>query len=167
MRLLAALTLMLALCSPALGGAARDVTVLRAFAAQLPKVKRTTTVPVLLPPTLPLLGNYKVYASGFATRSMFDLELSGAPNCRGANACFVAMFQGQRGGKLPGRANARLAGGDPAFFHPVTCGGSCAPNSLWFTHGGVLYSWQSKDLRAPEKTVFLRMANQAIAAGPR
>jgi hypothetical protein len=126
-----------------------------------------TTVPVLLPPTLPLLGNHKVYASGFATRSSFDLELAGAPNCAGANACFVALFRGQRGGKLPGRPNARLAGGDPARFHPVTCGGSCAPNSLWFTHGGVLYSWQAKDLRSPAKAILIRMANQAIAAGPR
>ena len=77
------------------------------------------------------------------------------------------MFRAERGGKLPGRANARLASGDPAFFHPVTCGGSCAPNSFWFTHKGYLYSWQAKDLRAPEKAVLTRMANQAIAAGPR
>jgi hypothetical protein len=166
-KLLAAGTLALVLCATALAGATRNVDLLRTFAPQVAKVKRTTKVPVLLPPSLPLLGNYKVYATGFATRNVFDLELSGAPNCGGANACFIAMFKGERGGRLPGRPNARLANGDPAFFHPVTCGGSCAPNSFWFTHRGYLYSWQSKDLRAPEKAVLTRMANQAIAAGPR
>jgi len=166
-RLVAAATLALALCAPALGGAARNVDLLRTFAPQIAKVKRTTRVPVLLPPSLPLLGSFKVYATSSAARNMFVLDLAAAPRCGGANACFVAMFQGERGGRLPGRPNARLANGDPAFFHPVTCGGSCAPNSFWFVHEGYLYSWQAKDLRAPEKAVLTRMANQAIAAGPR
>jgi hypothetical protein len=166
-RLLAAAALALALCATAVGGATRNVDLLRTFAPQLAKVKRTTKVPVLLPPSLPLLGNFKVYATSYATRSSFILDLAAAPHCGGANACFVAMFQGERGGKLPGRPNARLANGDPAFFHPVTCGGSCAPNSFWFIHKGYLYSWQAKDLRTPEKAVLTRMANQAIAAGPR
>jgi hypothetical protein len=166
-RFLAAAALSLALCATALGGATRDVNVPRALAAQLPKVKRTTTVPILLPPTLPLFGNYKVYGSSFATRNSFDFDLSGAPNCGGANACFIAMFSAERGRTLPGRPNARLASGDPALFKPVTCGGSCSPNSLWFVHAGVRYSWQAKDLRKPEKANMIRMANQAIAAGPR
>ena len=167
MRLLVVGALALALCATAVGGSMRNVDLLRTFAPQVAKVKRTTRVPVLLPPSLPLLGNYKVYATGYATRNSFILDLAAAPHCGGANACFVAMFQGERGGRLPGRPNARLANGDPAFFHPVTCGGSCAPNSFWFEHKGYLYSWQAKDLRAPEKAVLTRMANQAIAAGPR
>ena len=168
MRLLAAAALALVVCATAAGGATSTVDVARTFAPQLAKVKRTTKVPVLLPPSLPLLGNYKVFPSLYAvSRNAFQLELSGAPNCYGANACFIAMFRGERGGRLPGRANARLATGDPAFFHPVSCGGSCAPNSFWFTHKGYLYSWQAKDLRSPEKTALTRMANQAIAAGPR
>jgi hypothetical protein len=166
-KLLAATALALALSTTALGGSARNVDVLRTLAPQLAKVKRTTNIPVLLPPSLPLLGNYKVFATAYVTKNMFDFELAGAPNCLGANACFVAMFQGRRGGNLPGRPNARLANGDPAFFHPVTCGGSCAPNSFWFKHKGYLYTWQAKDLRAPEQATMTRMANQAIAAGPR
>ena len=75
MRLVAAATLALALCAPALGGAARSVDVPRTFAPQLVWVKRGTRVP--------------------------------------------------------------------------------------------LYTWQAKDLRAPQKAVLIRMANQAIAAGPR
>ena len=168
MKLLAATVLALALCTTAFGSTARTIDIPRAFAKQIVKAKRTTKVPVLLPPSLPLLGNYKVYPSLYSVSSNgFQLELSGVPNCYGANACFIAMFRGERGGKLPGRANAHLATGEPAFFHPVSCGGSCAPNSFWFTHKGYLYSWQSKDLRGPEKAVLTRMANQAIAAGPR
>jgi len=166
-KLVAAGVVSLALCATALAGGGQNVDLVKAFHAQLPKVKAKTTVPVLLPPTLPLLGKYRVYGSGSATRRSFDLELAGAPNCLGANACFVAMFDGRRGGKLPFKANVRLAGGDPAHYRHFTCGGSCSPSSFWFTHGGILYSWQAKDLPRNEKAIFVRMANQAIDAGPR
>ena len=165
-RLLAAAGLSLALCATALGGGGRNVDLPATFKPQLARVKKTTHVPILLPPSLPLLGTYKVYGSGFGTRDQFGLELSGAPNCHGANACFVAMFAGQRGGRLPFRRNATLANGDPAAFKPITCGGSCSPSSFWFIHNGYLYSWQAKDIGAP-KTTLARMANQALAAGPR
>jgi hypothetical protein len=167
MKLVTALIVSLALCATALAGGGQTVNLPKVFAKQVAAVKARTTVPVLLPAGLPLLGKYRVYASGSATKRSFDLELAGAPNCGGANACFVAMFDGQRGGKLPFKPNVRLAGGDPAYYRHFTCGGSCSPSSFWFTHGGVLYSWQAKDLPKGEKAVFVRMANQAIAAGPR
>ena len=165
-RLLAAIGLSLVLCATALGGGGRTVNLPAAFKSQLAEVKKTTRVPILLPPSLTLLGNYKVYGSGFGTRNQFNLELSGAPDCHGANACFVAMFAGQRGGRLPFRQNATLANGDSAAFKPITCGGSCSPNSFWFIHSGYLYSWQAKDIGAPKATL-TRMANQALLAGPR
>ncbi len=151
----------------ALAAPARNVDLLRAFGAQLPKVKRMTTVPVLLPRFLPLGGNYKVYATGGAARGYWELSLAGAPNCRGANACFVASFEGRRGAKLPGRSNLRLAGGDPALYRAISCGGSCSPTSLSFTHDGVLYSWQVKDLPKAPKATLARLAAEAVAAGPR
>lgn len=145
----------------------RKVDLLKAFGSHLTRVKHVTTVPVLLPRTLPLGGTYRLYASGSAARGSYLLSLEGAPNCRGANACFVATFDGKRGGRLPGKANARLATGDPAIFHLFSCGGSCSPTSFWFTHAGVLYSWQVKDLPKGERAILIRMANEAIAAGPR
>jgi hypothetical protein len=151
----------------ALAAPARNIDLLRAFGAQLPKIKRTTTVPVLLPRSLPLGGDYKVYATGGAGRSYWKLSLAGAPSCRGANACFVASFEGKLGGKLPGRASLRLAGGDPAIYHAFSCGASCSPTSFWFTHGGVLYSWQVKDLPTAPRATLARLAAGAIAAGPR
>ena len=147
--------------------APRNVDLLRAFGPRLATVKAATSVPILLPRTLPLGGRYRLYASGSGHRTSYVLSLEGAPGCRGANACFVATFEGRRGGRLPGRANVRLASGYPAVFRLFSCGGSCSPSSFWFAHRGVLYSWQVKDLPKGERAVFLRMANEAIAAGPR
>ena len=163
--LLAALAL--AFCTAAPGSSERNVNLPRLLAPQIAKVKRTTRVPVLLPTTVPLYGSYKLYTTGYATTRSFGLLVAAAANCGGANACFVGSFLGQRGGKLPVRANARLASGDPAYFHPISCGASCSPNSFWFTHKGSLYTWQVKDLHKPEKAILIRMANQAIAAGAR
>ena len=151
----------------AAGPAPRNVDLLRTFGPRLAKVKAATTVPILLPRTLPLGGWYKLYSRGSGSRTSYVFSLEGAPNCRGANACFVATFAGKRGGKLPGRPNVRLSSGDQAIFRMFSCGGSCSPNSFWFTHRGVLYSWQVKDLPKGERAIMIRMANEAIAAGPR
>jgi len=145
----------------------REVPLLKTLGSRLAKVRSRTTVPVLLPGTLPLGGTYRLYASGSASRSSYVLSLAAAPHCGGANACFVAAFEGRRAGRLPGKANVRLAGGDPAIYHLFSCGASCSPTSFWFTHGGVLYSWQVKDLPKGERSILIRMANGAIAAGPR
>ena len=143
------------------------MNLLQTFGGRLTQVKQVTTVPVLLPRTMPLGGTYRLYASGSATRHSYALSLAAAPNCRGANACFVAEFDGERSGKLPGKPNVRLAAGDPALYHPFGCGASCSPASFWFTHAGVLYSTQVKDLPKGDRAILIRMANQAIAAGPR
>jgi hypothetical protein len=145
----------------------RKIDLLKTFAPRLVKVKEATTVPVLLPRTLPLGGTYRLYTSASASRGSYLLSLEAAPNCRGANACFVATFEGKRGDRLPRRPNVRLAQGDPALFHLFSCGGSCSPTSFWFTHDGVLYSWQVKDLPKGERANLIRMANEAITAGPR
>jgi hypothetical protein len=165
--LAAAAAVAVSFSAAALAAPTRNVDLRKAFGAQLPKVKRATTVPVLLPRSLPLGGTYKVYATGGAARGYWELSLAGAPNCGGANACFVASFEGRRGARLPGRANLHLAGGDPAIYHAFSCGASCSPTSLWFTHAGVLYSWQVKDLPKAPKATLARLAAEAIEAGPR
>lgn len=153
---------------PALAAGPYQVDVLKAFGPKIAKARAHTKVPILLPAKLPLLDPLKAYTSVTATRNAYELEIDAAPGCHGANACFVATFSGERGGKLPFKANARLATGDPASFHGFSCGGSCSPDSFWYTHKGVLYEFQVKDFpQKSPKTTFVRLANEAIAAGPR
>ena len=141
---------------------------LQAFKTVLPRVKTRTTVAVLLPAKLPTAGRTpKLYASGAGTGTGWSLSLGGAPNCGGADACFIASFDAQRGRPLPVKSNARLSNGDTAAYHPITCGASCAPATLWFRHRGVLYTWQLKDAPTNAKSVLTRAAAAAIAAGPR
>jgi hypothetical protein len=161
-----------AVAAPA-GGAAPAaptgaINLLEAFGSELPKIKRATRVPVLLPRLLRLAGPApRVYASGGGQRRGWVLTLAGDPRCGGANACFVASFEGQRGKPLPGRANVRLAGGVRGFYLPIGCGASCSPASLWFVHRGVLYAWQVKDPPRNTRAALAEMANEAIRAGPR
>lgn len=166
--LLVALTTAAALAVPAAGSSTGSADLLKAFAGQLPAVKSKTTVPVLLPRSLPFADRVpRLYGTGFGSRNAWSLVLAGAADCRGANACFLASFEDKRGGKLPGRANLRLAGGQPALYKGITCGGSCSPATLWFTYRGVLYTWQHKDPPRNTKAVLARLAAQAISAGTR
>ena len=70
-------------------------------------------------------------------------------------------------GRLPGRSNLKLAGGQAAYYKGITCGASCSPATLWFLNKGVLYTWQHKDPPTNAKSVLAGLAAQAIAAGPR
>ena len=154
--------------SAAAGTSANSVNVLKVFRTQIASIKRHSKVPVILPATLPFAGKVpKVYAAGGGTAKAWSLELDGAPHCGGADACFLASFEAVRGGKLPGKSNLKLAGGQLAFYKGVTCGASCSPASLWFLYRGVLYSWQHKDAPKNTRSVLARLAAQAIAAGPR
>ena len=166
--LLVCLALAAVLAVPALGATTGSANVLKAFAKQLPTVKKKTTVPILLPATLPFAGKVpKLYATGAGSKNAWALVLAGAPNCGGADACFLASFEGRRGGKLPAKSNLKLAGGQLAYFKDVTCGASCSPATLWFLYHGVLYTWQHKDPPKNTKSVLAKLAAQAIAAGPR
>ncbi len=154
--------------APALAAGPYYVNVLKAFGPKIAATRAKTTVPILVPSQLPLLDPLKAYTTAGGTKNSYDLEIDAAPGCHGANACFVATFSGQRGAKLPQKANATLATGDPASFHPFSCGGSCSPDTFWFTHKGVLYTFQVKDFpQTAAKAKFIALANAAIAAGPR
>jgi hypothetical protein len=154
---------------PALGSPTGSADLLSAFGKQLPAVARKTTVAVLLPARLPFAGKVpaKLYAAGSGSRNAWTLELDGAPDCRSADACFLASFQAKRCAHLPGRANLRLPGGQAAYYKGITCGASCSPATLWFEYRGALYAWQHKDPPRNARSVLARLAAQAIAAGPR
>ena len=153
-----------------LAGAAptASIDLLAAARPTLPTIKRATRVPVILPARLLLGGSpLRVYVSGGGARAGWVLTVAGVPRCGGATACFVASFAGDRGRRLPGRSNVRLRGGVRGLYQPISCGASCSPASLWFVRGSVLYSWQVKDPPQPVRASLVRMANAALAAGPR
>src|SRR5438105_14985170 len=63
---------------------ARNVNLLQTFKPQIAQIKRATTVPVLLPASLPIPdGKLRVYPSGGPDRNGWRLELGSAPS-RGA-----------------------------------------------------------------------------------
>jgi hypothetical protein len=144
-----------------------SIDVLRTAAPQLPRIKRATRVPILLPARLQLAGlPRRVYAEGGTQRGGWFLVFTSSRPC-GANACFVASFEALRGGRLPLPPNVRLRSGTRAAYKPVTCGGSCSPASIWFVHGGVLYSWQVANPPRNARVTLVAAANDAIAAGRR
>ena len=78
-----------------------------------------------------------------AARS-WAMGLDAAPDCGGANACFVASFTGERGGdavRRHARAPARRAAA--ASSRRCSCGGSCAPPQIQWKMGSTLYTIQA------------------------
>jgi hypothetical protein len=150
------------------GGAAREVDVRAALGPQVARVAARSRVPVRLPRSLPLDYDGRVYGSGAATRRGWELSLAGAPRC-GANACFLASFAAERGGRLAFSRRVRLAGGRSGAYKPLTCGASCAPPEIQWLQDGVRYSIQAKlgvAGAARQRAALVRAANEAIRSRP-
>jgi uncharacterized protein len=135
--------------------------------AAVAELRGDADMPILLPSRLPLEG--KIYASGEGQRGSYRLTLAHTRDCD-ANACFVGFFSGERGGALAAPERVKLASGIEARFMARSCGGSCAPASIEWVAGGVLYTIQLRlgdaDDRNAER-ILKALAEDAIAAGPR
>jgi hypothetical protein len=146
---------------------ARTVNVPTTFGAKIPDAA-AIDVPVLLPSTVNLdIGKTtKVYPEAASKKGSYDLSLSGAKDCGGANACFLALFTGERGAKLGYKStNVKLASGIKGYYRGLSCGGSCSPPSIAWIQKGVRYEFQANALGG--KKAFVAMANSAIRAGNR
>ena len=151
----------------ALAAATHTVDLPTLFANELPAVKTRTAVPVLLPQRFPSDFD-KLYASGTGHRRSWSLGLAAAPHCGGATACFVADFEGRRGGRPFGRSRVALAHGRTGWFTPLSCGGSCAPPRIEWRERAVTFSIQANvGTGHTERRLLIRMANSAIRHGPR
>jgi hypothetical protein len=134
---------------------------------QIDKVHARSHAPVLLPSRMPT-DEAQLYPTGGANRRGYDFELASAPDCGGANACFVAMFTAERGGDPFGRRRVRLSNGRRGYFTPLSCGASCSPPQIQWRERGYLYTIQANvGTRATERRELVRMANSAIIRGPR
>jgi hypothetical protein len=153
------------LAALALAAPTADLTTL--FADTLPAVKAQTSIPILLPDTMPS-GYDELYPSGVGALREYSIGLAAAPMCGGATACFVADFSARKGGTPFGRGRVTLTGGRHGRFQPLSCGASCSPPSISWKQGGVTYSIQANvGTKKTERRALVKMANQAIRHGPR
>ena len=153
------------LAALALAGPSADLNTL--FADTLPEVKAKTSIPILLPDSMP--SDYDaLYPSGFGSKREYSIGLGAVQDCGGATACFVADFSGRRGGKPFGRGKVTLTGGRHGRYQPLSCGASCSPPSISFKTGGVTYTFQGTvGTQKTERARLIKMANDAIRKGPR
>jgi hypothetical protein len=145
--------------------------VAREFRPHLSKLRRAG-VAVLLPDDLPAsLREDRLFVEGFTSESGYDLTLTLAPDCGGANACTVGSFSAEQGGELVEQfERVELAGGLRGAYKPLTCGASCSPAMIEWVADGVLYTIQLKlnaGGDAGVKRELIALANSAINAGPR
>ncbi|WCB94574.1 hypothetical protein DSM104299_03311 [Baekduia alba] len=146
---------------------ARTVDVPARLGAEIPDAA-SIDVPVLLPSRvdLDIASSTKTYPEGDSKKGEYHLALSGAKDCGGANACFLATFTGERGAKLGYKAtNVKLALGMKGHYRPLSCGASCSPPSIAWIQKGVRYEIQAKARGGRE--AFVAMANSAIKNGNR
>jgi hypothetical protein len=150
------------------GASARVVDVPTRLSAAIPKAHDSGLV-VLLPSrmNLDVSSGTRIFAEGEgeAQDAEYSLSLSGARDCDGANACFLAEFQGEKGKTLGFRTNVALALGMRGAYRGLSCGGSCSPPSIQWVQKGVRYEIQAKALGG--RAGFVRMANSAIRNGNR
>jgi hypothetical protein len=131
------------------------------------EVKQQTPLPILLPDKFPSAFD-ELYPYGGGSEKEYAIGLSAAPDCGGANACFVASFVAEQGGRPFGPRKATLARGIHGRFKPLSCGGSCSPPSIAWKRRGVTYTIQANvGNKRTERKLLVRMANEAIRQGPR
>ena len=155
------------LAVPAAAQTITRIDVPAALSSQVDRINARGRGPVLLPSRLPS-EHAQLYPSGGSSRRGYDLELAAAPDCGGANACFVATFTAQRGGEPLGRTRVRLSNGRRGWFTPTACGASCAPPQIQWRERGHVYAIQARvGTESTEKREIIRLANSAIINGPR
>jgi hypothetical protein len=134
-------------------------------------------VEVLAPKSLHLKGTGRLVrhftATAEASRRAYRITFESSDDCHGANVCFVGELVSGLG-HLPdqGWEQLELRDGTPAAFRGVSCGGSCAPATIFFGEAPRLYEIQIAVPwghlgSAKERETMVHMANSAIDAGPR
>ncbi|WP_354699891.1 hypothetical protein DSM112329_00149 [Paraconexibacter sp. AEG42_29] len=165
----------------AVAGSAAAVTpvtpdpVAPALTSTLKQLKAKTKLPVLLPSELPVFreGKKPLYPTIGADAKSYAVTLGLVPDC-GANVCSVGYLYALRTKKFPsaaqGKYKVKLRKGATGRYQPLSCGASCTPPTITFRSAGVNYSYSLKlDIKRPDtdRSVLTKLANQALAAGPR
>ena len=159
---------LLVLLVPAAAAEAKVYDVREELANQIDEVAPATNVPIRLPVSINLGYDGQIFGEGIAGRRDYDLDLSGAPQCNHATACFMAHFSGERGGSLVFRRRVALANGITGRYKPIGCGASCSPPMVEWKQGGYLYRIQAKVPAGGRRArrMLVRLANQSIRSTP-
>ena len=137
------------------------------FASQVAAAREGTGVPLLLPEKMTVdVALREPSISGDIKPDRYDLELGATRSCGGANACFIAAFIAQKGGKLSAPANVRLRNGVIGRYSPFKCGASCGPSMIEWRLNGAIYTIQVKGV-AGSRPSMITLANSALKAGRR
>lgn len=147
----------------------------KVFASAISGIKAKSAVPVLLPSKLPQSLTEVKYAvvakvseDGYAMSLYYKLNIGDA----GFAASFGAEAHPNYGPKdIPNVSQVKLSHGVIGYFHPVICGGSCAPANIWWEENQTLYNMQielSPTLpESDQRTKIVAVADSAITAGAR
>jgi hypothetical protein len=166
---LIAVIAVVAVAVPALAAShPRKVDLPHKFRKHIPKVKEKSGLPVLLPQKL-YTGDppSKSYPASIVNESSYSLELDAARGCHFANACFIASFDAERGGKFSFKRKVKLTHGLVGRWQPIQCGASCAPAFIQWKEFGVLFTIENKRPGNHVKRWMQKLANSAIRNGPR
>jgi hypothetical protein len=166
--LLVAVLAVAAVAVPAFAASEGNVNVPAKFKSLIPKVKAKSGLAVRLPDSIHVfVSPKKTFAERSATKNSYFLDLAAAKPCHGANACFLASFSGQRGGKPQFKKTVSLVHGITGYFRGISCGASCAPAFIQWKEGNVLYEIENKGVGKHEKASMVKLANSAIKGGDR
>jgi hypothetical protein len=129
-------------------------------------VKQATSIDVLLPSRF-TSDRPKLYSEGRGRGGTYRFEIGAVRRCGGANACYIASFRAKRGARPSNPRKVELKD-RRGYFQPLRCGASCAPPSIQWVKKGVLYTIEGKfGTKKTERRVLIRLANSALAKGPR
>lgn len=141
----------------------------------LPEIKAKSHIPVILPSDLPQpMSGAKHAVIEKASEKEYAIILSYKLGI--GDAGFAAFFgaQGDPNYDPQDLGNIRkveLAHGLLGYFSPVSCGGSCAPATIWWKDGRVLYQIQlgfpSTLRESDQKKAITAATDSAILGGPR
>lgn len=127
-------------CAAAFGATSRVSAMMAKAKAE---IGNSVVVPVYLPTRLPAGTSAKIMSiAGARTAHGYTVTLYYLVGA--GDAGYAGMVSGSTNtlGSLPNTNVVHLASGTAALFRPVSCGGSCAPATLWWQVSGHEYSIQ-------------------------
>lgn len=143
------------------------------FRSILPRIRAKTSIPIILPSSLPSKAKAKEIKSVEvdSAEDSYKLTLSFGDGC--GNACYVGYFGAERRGEVfkdEVDKIVRLAKGHRGYYTGLSCGGSCTPPQISWIQEGVLYTIQFKvngRNRREDEAEIIATANSAILGGAR